>query len=488
MNRTLRWYDYITINIYHLGLSTMAQTLTPLVMPLLVQQFVGETQKATFFGVLRLWGLMVALLAQALWGIFSDRSMLRLGRRRPFILGGTLGGLVFIILIGLSAGMAGMTGYWFLFVVYLLLQVMTNAAQSAQQGLIPDLVPENQRGRFSGIKAVFEVPLPVILVSFAIAKLIAAGNIWGGILAATAVLVGSMLLAMLATEEPRQEAPPPLDWMPFLRLVLMTAIFTLTILGMGEAVKLAGKIADGIESLSGAMIAMGLSGSAAMITAIALGVWVSIRISIGAAARQIPSFTWWVVNRLAFLVGIFNLSSFAVYFLQARLGLDRMAAAGPAATLMMIVGVLVLVMALVSGWLADKFGHKRLVALSGIIGAVGTLITIAVPNLAIIFIGSALIGAAAGLFYTANWALGTELVPKDQAARYLGISNLAGAGAGAVGAYIGGPIADYFGTRAPETPGLGYVLVFAIYGVLFLLSALALIPVQEPRTSLAHKA
>ena len=91
-----------------------------------------------------------------------------------------------------------------------------------------------------------------------------------------------------------------------------------------------------------------------------------------------------------------------------------------------------------------------------------------------------LIGGATGLFFTANWALGTSLVPKEEAGRYLGISNLAGAGAGAVGAYIGGPIADFFTTHVPGVPGLGYVLLFAIYGTLFFLSVVALTQVRQP--------
>ena len=66
------------------------------------------------------------------------------------------------------------------------------------------------------------------------------------------------------------------------------------------------------------------------------------------------------------------------------------------------------------------------------------------PSLPVIYLGGVIIGIATGLFFASNWALGTVLVPKEEAGRYLGISNLAGAGAGAVGAYIGGPIADYF--------------------------------------------
>jgi MFS family permease len=90
------------------------------------------------------------------------------------------------------------------------------------------------------------------------------------------------------------------------------------------------------------------------------------------------------------------------------------------------------------------------------------LIVILAPNLRTIYIGGCFIGAATDVLYTANWALGTDLVLKAEAGRFLGISNLAGAGAGAVGAYIGGPIADFITTRLPDVSGMGYVLVFAI--------------------------
>ena len=49
-----------------------------------------------------------------------------------------------------------------------------------------------------------------------------------------------------------------------------------------------------------------------------------------------------------------------------------------------------------------------------------------------------------------------------------------------MGAFIGGPIADFLTARVPQVPGLGYTLLFAIYGVLFLLSVVALIRVKEP--------
>ena len=119
--------------------------------------------------------------------------------------------------------------------------------------------------------------------------------------------------------------------------------------------------------------------------------------------------------------------------------------------------------------------------MSGIIGAIGTAVALSYPSLPVIYVGGSIIGIATGLFFTANWALGTVLVPKAEAGRYLGISNLAGAGAGAVGAYIGGPIADYLTAHAPQVVGAGYVLLFALYGVMFLFSVAALVLIVEKR-------
>ena len=119
-----------------------------------------------------------------------------------------------------------------------------------------------------------------------------------------------------------------------------------------------------------------------------------------------------------------------------------------------------------------------MVALSGVVAMIGTLVLIMSPNMSVIYVGGCLVGAATGTFFTTNWALGTDIVPKKEAGKYLGISNLAGAGAGAVGAYIGGPIADYFTAHVPQSPAIGYLLIFAIYGALFLLSTLVLARVQ----------
>jgi MFS family permease len=262
----------------------------------------------------------------------------------------------------------------------------------------------------------------------------------------------------------------------------MTAVFTFVLVLMREGVKLVMGLVDNLEGLAVHLTVLGITGMIGMAIAVGLGVWVSVRISIGEqAAKRNPSFTWWVVNRLAFLVGVMNLSTFIVFFMQLRLGYEGTSAAGPGAVLMLVVAGFIMISSIASGFLADKFGRKTLIIVSAVMATVGTLIAISVPNLYMIYAGGAVVGLATGLFFTANWALGTEIVPKDEAGKYLGISNLAGAGAGAVGAYIGGPIADHFTKLFPEMNGIGYVLVFGIYAAMFLLSILPLLLVKEPK-------
>ncbi len=479
MTRLIRWYDYLTFNVYFLGLTTLSQTMG-LITPLLVQQFVGETQKATYYGTFRLFTLMVALLAQAMMGLFSDRSTSRWGRRRPYILIGAIVTAVLTILIGFTAGMEGMVGFWVLFAIGLVQPVFSNMGQAAEQAIIPDLVPEEKRGRFSGVKALLEIPVPLIVVAFTVGKLVSQGHMWAGLLVAIGVLILAMLLTLLVPERPLKETPPPAEWAPILRLVAMTVLFTLIILGLGGAVRLVGNTLHGITSPARLFIIMGLFGLLGMLVAVALGVWLSVRISLGDSARKNSSFTWWVINRLAFLVGVVNLSTFAVYFLQARLGYVKEAAAAPASKLILFVGIFILISTLLASWLTDWFGVKRMVAMAGLVAVVGTIIALSIPSLPVIYVGGCIIGIGAGLFYSANWALGTLLVPKEEAGRYLGISNLAGAGAGAVGAYIGGPIADFVTAQVPQVPGFGYVLLFSIYGLLFLFAVIALTQVKQP--------
>jgi MFS family permease len=468
----VRWYDYITININWFALTTRSQVLTPLVIPLLVQQFVGEATKGAAVGKMRLWALMAALLFQSLMGILTDRNTSRWGRRRPFIVIGTLGEIVIFMLIGWSAALAGMTGYWVLFGLFLFSMLTSNISQAATQPLITDLVPDEKKGLFSGIKAALELPIPLIFVSFVVGGLIARGNLWGALFALSGVLLLCMTLTLFVREQPLEEMPPPIDWTPFLRLFIMTAAFTALILGIGWGVNQVIRFSIDLPNTT-RLLLVGVTGLLGMSLAVGLGVWISAQIGLGDAVKERPSFRWWVINRLAFLVGANNLASFMVFFLQEKFPeFQAEKAAGPAARIIMFVGIFILLTAIPSGWLSDRFGKKPLIVVSGLLAVVGTVIVVLAPGMNVIFVGACMIGAGVGFFYSANWALGTEIVPMEKAGQFFGVANLAGAGAGAVGAYIGGPIAD----------ANSFVLLMSIYGGVMLLSIFALMGVRSKPT------
>jgi MFS family permease len=470
MERKIRWYDYITINIFYFALTARSQTLA-LIVPLILVKFVDESVKGAALGNLRLWGLMTAVLIQALVGIMSDHSTSRFGRRRPFILfGGVTEVLVYILIGVIAATMEGMTGYWFLFAAYILSMFSANAGHGALQGLIPDIVPEEKHGIFAGVKAVFELPAPMIFVSFVISKQVANGNFWPAIITLSGVVLLCVAITMFSPEKPVKEPLPKMDWKPILRLVLMTAVFTVVILGAGAAVNFVNRLAAGLPEASALTVTV-VVGVLGMVVAVVLGVWGSVQISLGGQGKAVnQSFTWWVINRLAFLVGATNLSIFAVFFLQERFAsLQGVVIEEMFGQLIMFVGLAIFISSIPAGWLSDKIGQKPVCAISGVLALIGTIVVIASPNTAVLYVGGILIGLATGLFYSASWALGTTLVPKQEAGRYLGIHNLAGAGAGAIGAYIGGPIGD----------GIGFTTLMGIFGLLFLISTLALFGIKE---------
>jgi MFS family permease len=476
--KRLSWIDLVWVNVFWLGLNVRNNAVGTIFMPFLVDQFVRPDIRNTALGEMRTMGLIIAMLVQPAMGLLSDRSTSRLGRRRPFILVGVLLDLVFLGFIALSGN------YWTLVLVILLFQFSSNVSHGPLQGLIPDLVPEDQRGAASALKSAFELA-PLILLGFTIAPLVGAGRFDLAVIVTGLFLLISMLLTVFLVKETPQVDKPEVPLAPGMIRVLgmLAGIAIGAVVGLaagGVVGGLAGLVAWPLAGRQAGMnLAVGLGGMVAMAAAVVAGVWAGTLTTIGKEVRRQPSFTWWVVNRLMFLAAITSIQGFAAYFLMYAFGVSRETAASMTGTLMALVGAFTLVSALLSGRLADRLGQKGLVFWSGLVAALGTLVllgTIWVPNLGLMYVAGSILGLATGLFLTANWALGTRLVPPAEAGRYLGISNLAGAGAGMIGTGLGGPVADYLNN---SLPGLGYFAIFAGYGVLFLLSAASLKWISE---------
>ena len=481
MKQPLRWRDLLTINAFWLGANIGSGILTPVLVPFLVALFMPAEQKNSYLATVRVIGLAVAMLVQPLAGMLSDRSTSRWGRRRPYIATGALFNIVFLLVIGASPSFLGPANagasraFLVLIVGMALLQASANVAQGALQGLIPDIVPEHQRGQASGVKSVFEL-LPIFVVIL-IGPLVDAGRIWlviGIAMASYAITAAINVLGV--RETPLREKPAGSLLAPILRLVALTAIFVGSTQVIVWLVKAGGRwLREGGVAQAAQVGLLGIVGLVGMAGAIFVGVYAGAWVGIGPEARQQKSFIWWVINRLLFLAAVGSIQGFALYYLRDFLGIPN--AASMTTVLLGMVALFLLPAALGGGFLADRFGRKRLVALAGLIAAAGTGLLLLARGLPLVLVSGCVIGLATGIFMAVNWALGTDLAPAAQAGKYLGISNLAGAGAGIVGAGIGGPLADAFNALRP---GLGYLVIFAIYGGLFLLSVAALSQVHVP--------
>ena len=122
----------------------MAQ-LTPIQL-LLPKQIEEQLHAASWienvvaFGVISAIAGVCALVAFPLSGALSDRTVSRFGRRRPWILGGTLLFAAALVLLGLQTTMLGIGVFWSLALIGFC--VLTAAITAT----ISDQVPVNQRG------------------------------------------------------------------------------------------------------------------------------------------------------------------------------------------------------------------------------------------------------------------------------------------------------------------------------------------------------
>src|SRR6185437_4894666 len=104
-----------------------------------------NNNKAVALALISSPGLLVALVSNPLFGMLSDRTRGRWGRRRPYILGGTLLNIVGLFL------MLAAPNILTLMLALCLVQFANNAAAAPFHAFLPDLVNEEQRGLASGM-------------------------------------------------------------------------------------------------------------------------------------------------------------------------------------------------------------------------------------------------------------------------------------------------------------------------------------------------
>ena len=144
--------ELIRISLYWLGLSSIFAGLSFIMQGRL--EFSGlvnkaDAGKALFF--ISISGAIIAVIVQPTIGSISDYTISRWGRRKPYILIGSVLDLVFLVGIASSNTLVSIAAF------IALLQFSSNFAQGPFQGYVPDLIPAPQVGTASALVGLMQV-------------------------------------------------------------------------------------------------------------------------------------------------------------------------------------------------------------------------------------------------------------------------------------------------------------------------------------------
>ena len=332
------------------------------VLPLKAEA-IDPASKALLLSQVAFFGALVASVANLLAGAISDRTTSRFGRRRPWMVVGALGASGAYLLIMSARTPLALIGGIVLF------QLTFNLMFSALVAVMPDRVPDSQKGR--------------------VAAFLSLGNPIGTM--AGAVLIGGLLV----TEVTRYGAIS-------LVLLLTLAPFALTLddKPLARDARPPFKLGQFIADL-----------------------WVD--------PRQHPDFAFAWLGRFMVLVALSLVQGYMLYFLQDAIGYSRLFPGHRAeeglAILTTVSTISNVAFALLGGILSDRLKRRKLFAAGAALTvSLAVLIFSFTPSWSIMLGAYVLLGCGAGCFYAVDIALVTQVLPSQRnAGKDLGILNLA---------------------------------------------------------------
>jgi MFS family permease len=424
-------------------------------------------------------GLIVALLANPFFGLLSDRTPGRFGRRRPYVLIGTLVNVVGLglmallptMLVGNHTGNVLAPSLLVLMGGQMGVQFANNAAAAPFHALLPDLVPQEQRGLASGIMGlaywcgtIAGVVVPT-LFGFNSAALLAGtqsvdayqhGIVLGYAATGAVVLLMAVLTFLFVREKPWDPATMTQEERAAQRHTLRDLGLTLLALAA-----LVGVIYLVTQATRQPLSENGLS------YVQLIGVVVA---SIGAAfafdfrPRRNGDFTWVVLTRMLVMMGVYLAENFIKFYLQDVAHADNPEGATALFTVTLVVAATL--STLFAGWASDRVGRKRLVYIAGsfmaAVGAVFIVTPFLFPDaiLLVAYIMGGIFGLGFGAYVSVDWALVADVLPDEKTfARDMGIWNIA-LTLPQVMAFVVGGLLIAFGARIGNL-GFGYTLLFA---------------------------
>ncbi|MEV7590807.1 MFS transporter [Streptomyces sp. NPDC089922] len=332
----------------------------------------------------------------------------RSGRRNPWILGGALASLAGLALLG-SVTTALLVG-----IAWCLVQATMNVYQAAVTAIVPDRIPAARRGTAS---ALVGLGLPLggtigVLVAAQTAEHLRTGYLLFGALVAAAAL----LLTGWCKDVPR--TGPAAD---------------------RPAVPVRAQLAAFLSSLAH------------------------------------HDFRWAFIGRALMVLGYFSVVGYQLYVLDDHIALP--AGLTPPAAMAVLTPVSMTAMALstlLGGLLSDRWDRRKVfVGVSAALAGFVMVIPVISPTWTGMLVFSALNGLAFGCFMAVDTALVTLVLPRaEDAARDMGVLNVANAGPQIVAPFVASAVVTAFG---------GYTPLFLVGGALSLIGALAILPIRSVR-------
>ena len=353
----MRAKDHFSVSAFWLGINLLWGALLIVTIPAQMRQLAPKRPIETMDLMLGL-GALPAVVMPLIVGPLSDRCMSKLGRRRPYMLAGlavNLVGLAMIWLAGLRLDL------WLYFAGYLVVQFGNNASTGAYSGIIPDVVPLDQRGLASGWMAAMS-QFGTILGLASAGLLMRSEHVT----ASFAVMAASMILFCVITvlgvrERPRDVEPPPMDWLRFVK-----------------------------------------------------NLWID--------PRKHPDFAWVWITRALVVMGLWMVQEHMQYYLVDVMKVGEKDVPLVAAGILVVSLICATVTGVVGGKVSDYIGRKRVVYIANGIVALACFAFIWAPSLGWVYAIAVLFGLGFGAYYSVDWALGCDVLPnKDDAAKDMAV-------------------------------------------------------------------
>ena len=157
-------------------------------------------------------GVLAAVITNPIAGALSDRTTSRLGRRRPWLIGGTIFSAITLALMANASNFVALVLWWAIF------HIAANALLAALSAVIPDQVPVRQRATVSSFVSL-SLPLGAVIGSILVTKVIKTTQF------SYYIFIGIILLVMILFVLVLREKPLPKKTVPPFNLRAFLADF-----------------------------------------------------------------------------------------------------------------------------------------------------------------------------------------------------------------------------------------------------------------------